>query len=127
MLVGVVFAVDLCVVGRSLMGPLRGGGGGVIIDLACGRGTGVFVSLMFFSDTSGVVDGSCVDGSSSGRLRHCRGCGGCANAREMRRFTAGLLRTVLQPDRKELHTEEESSRAATSLGVWGLGLGLEVN
>ena len=95
-LVGVDFAVDLLIVGRSLRGPLRGGGGGVVIDLACGRGTGVFVSLMFFSDASGFVDGSCVDGSSSGRLRHCGGCDGFADARGMRRCKAEPFRSVLQ-------------------------------
>ena len=119
-LVGMVFAVDLCVVGRSLKGPLRCGGGGVVVGLACGRGTGVFGSLMFFSDASGVVDGSCVDGSSSGGLRHCRGCGGFANARGMLRCMAGLFRAVLQVDRIEINVEVHGSLAATSLGVWGL-------
>ena len=75
---------------------------------------------MFFSDASGVVDGSCVDGSSSGRLRHCGGCDGFADARGMRRCKAGPFRSLVQVYRIEINAEEHGSLVATSLGVWGL-------
>ena len=46
-LVGVDFAVDLCVFGRSLEGPLRGGGG-VVGGLGSGGRTGGLIGFLFF-------------------------------------------------------------------------------